>query len=408
MPNSEDVVIPMHHNFDNITILVGNETFLEQLPAISPLTAFENRVIDFLDCLSKLIFKNPNAKRYPDIITLAFWCRKASIINIKEKEYPTLDSRLGRGIAFHIAPSNVALNFAYSLLAGLMTGNANVVRVPSKLFPQIDLFCEEINRALESFPDLAPYIILLRYPREKQINDYFSSICRTRLIWGGDVTIEMLRNSPTPPRCIDIVFSDRYSICVIDADSYLKNNNKEKVAIDFYNDTLLSDQNACTSPGLVVWLGKDKDAARNLFWERFTKLANEKYELSDVAAVKKLADFYRLCAENEGVKKNADGNNTVFRVELNSLKSTTMEYSGNCGYFMEYLANDISEIYPVCGEKCQTLALLGISHECIRNFIINYRPIGIDRVVSIGQTLNFSLKWDGYDLVHAMTRSIYL
>ncbi|GAB7217526.1 acyl-CoA reductase [Dickeya oryzae] len=279
----------MHHNFDNITILVGNETFLEQLPAISPLTAFEYRVIDFLDCLSKLIFKNPNAKRYPDIITLAFWCRKASIINIKEKEYPTLDSRLGRGIAFHIAPSNVALNFAYSLLAGLITGNANVVRVPSKLFPQIDLFCEEISRALESFPDLAPYIILLRYPREKQVNDYFSSICRTRLIWGGDLTIEMLRNSPTPPRCIDIVFSDRYSICVIDADSYLKNNNKEKVAIDFYNDTLLSDQNACTSPGLVVWLGKDKDAARNLFWEKFTKLANEKYELSDVAAVKKIS-----------------------------------------------------------------------------------------------------------------------
>ncbi|WP_236310411.1 acyl-CoA reductase [Dickeya zeae] len=407
MQNSEGAVIPMLHNFDNVTILVGNKTLLEQLPAIHPLTAFEGRVIDFLDCLSKLIFKNPNAKRYPDIITLAFWCRKASIISIKEKEYPTLDSRLGRGIAFHIAPSNVALNFAYSLFSGLLTGNANIVRVPSKSFPQIDFFCEELNRALNSFPDLVPYIILLRYPRDKAINDYFSSICRTRLIWGGDLTIAMLRNSPTPPRCIDIVFSDRYSICIIDADFYLKNNNKEKIAIDFYNDTLLSDQNACTSPRLVVWLGENKDVARRLFWNNFEILANQKYELSDVAAVKKLADFYRLCAENEGVKKSSDSSNTIFRVELNSLKDTTMEYSGNCGYFMEYLADDVSEIYPVCGERCQTLSVLGVSNTLIHDFILKYKPLGIDRIVPIGETLNFSMKWDGYDLVYAMTRSIY-
>ncbi|GAB7217525.1 hypothetical protein [Dickeya oryzae] len=124
--------------------------------------------------------------------------------------------------------------------------------------------------------------------------------------------------------------------------------------------------------------------------------------------LKKLADFYRLCAENEGVKKNADGNNTVFRVELDSLKSTTMEYSGNCGYFMEYLANDISEIYPVCGERCQTLSVLGVSNTLVRDFILNSKPLGIDRVVPIGETLTFSMKWDGYDLVYAMTRSVFM
>lgn len=42
----------------------------------------------------------------------------------------------GRGVAFHIAPSNVAVNFAFSLAAGLLTGNANIVRLSSKPFPR--------------------------------------------------------------------------------------------------------------------------------------------------------------------------------------------------------------------------------------------------------------------------------
>ncbi|SLM63733.1 MULTISPECIES: acyl-CoA reductase [Dickeya] len=394
----------MLHNFERITILVGSQLLIEQLSEARPLIAFESRVIDFLDSLSKNIFKNTKAKDHPDVITLAFWCRKASILGIKDKEYPSLGYRLGRGVAFHIAPSNVALNFAYSLFSGLLTGNASVVRVPSKAFPQIDLLCEEINRTLSDFPDLSPYIILLRYPRDKIINDYFSSICRTRLIWGGDLTISTLQASPANPRNLDIVFSDRYSICIIDAESYLAVENKEKIASDFYNDTLLSDQNACTSPKLIVWLGNNKTTAMSLFWEKFSILANERYELNAVSAVRKLADFYKLCASHDGVKKISDDNNTVFRIQLSHLDNNTMSYSGNCGYFMEYMADDISEIYPVCGERCQTIATLGVRNEVIHDFMMHYKPLGIDRVVPIGKTLDFSMKWDGYDLVYSMTR----
>ena len=40
---------------------------------------------------------------------------------ILKKEYKKDESlRLGRGIIFHIAPSNVPINFAYSLVAGLL------------------------------------------------------------------------------------------------------------------------------------------------------------------------------------------------------------------------------------------------------------------------------------------------
>ena len=47
--------------------------------------------------------------------------------------------RLGRGCVFHISPSNVPVNYAYSLVVGLLTGNTNIVRISSKDFPQVEI-----------------------------------------------------------------------------------------------------------------------------------------------------------------------------------------------------------------------------------------------------------------------------
>ena len=44
--------------------------------------------------------------------------------------------RLGVGLAFHITPSNMPTNFAYSLLFGLLSGNSNIIKVPSRKFPE--------------------------------------------------------------------------------------------------------------------------------------------------------------------------------------------------------------------------------------------------------------------------------
>lgn len=49
-------------------------------------------------------------------------------------------------------------------------------------------------------------------------------------------------------------------MAVIDAIEYNRLDEKEKLktARKFYNDTYLTDQNACTSPKIVVWLFDDK------------------------------------------------------------------------------------------------------------------------------------------------------
>ena len=54
-------------------------------------------------------------------------------------------------------------------------------------------------------------------------------------------------------------------------------NAPEKIAVGFYNDTYLFDQNACTAPHLIIWLGNDEniEIAKEYFGIIFTKWLNQ-------------------------------------------------------------------------------------------------------------------------------------
>jgi len=60
----------------------------------------------------------------------------------------------------------------------------------------------------------------------------------------------------------------------------------------------------------------------------------------------------------------------------------------------------------MCGERCQTLALFGVESEKINQWLSARRPKGVDRIVPFGHTLDFTLNWDGYDLVAMLTRHV--
>ena len=69
---------------------------------------------------------------FVDLVSFAFWCRKKNLLLLKKNYKSSLSNSVGRGIIFHITPSNVPLNCIYSLAFGLLSGNSNIVRIPSK------------------------------------------------------------------------------------------------------------------------------------------------------------------------------------------------------------------------------------------------------------------------------------
>ena len=403
MRKSGDAVIPMQKNF-NVTYVLGDEKILFEMKSCKRLPIFSPLVEGFLDCLSKNILSNPEVRRYSDVATVGFWCRRSAVRQAAQR-YEPIKNTIGRGMVFHISPSNVAVNFAYSLITALLAGNASVVRLPSKNFPQVDLLCQALEKSLQKFSEMRRYILLVRYGHDKAVNDFFSSICDTRVIWGGDSSIREIRTSPLSSRANEITFADRYSIAMIQSTEYLRSDDKAEIAEAFYNDTYLTDQNACSSPRIIIWLGDDTERAKDLFWRHLHKVVKERYVFRPVQAVDKLMNIYRMSLAYP-IRICDMPDNYITRIDVPHLDDTLMEYKMNSGFFMEYKASSIEELLPLCTERCQTLACYGMDPEMIRRMICQHGASGVDRVVPFGQTMNFSLIWDGIDLIRVMSRQI--
>ena len=399
----------MQPDLSKVRVLCKGRCAFEDMPDLKKLVPFDGGVCDFFAELSSEIMGLPEAKQYPDIMTFGFFCRKGNVAHLKEQYADRLGDRLGRGVSFHIAPSNVPVNFAYSLAAALLAGNACIVRASSKPFRQVDLICECISKVMrkEKFAELADYISVVRYDRSRETNDFFSSLADIRIIWGGDSTIAELRRSPLPPRAVETAFADRYSLAVIDAEAVLKADDMRRLAQDFYNDTYLYDQNACSSPRLIYWLGSAEKAeeAGERFWAAVHDFIETRYAVEPVIAVDKYTVGCRA-AIDLGADIRPYKDNLINRIRVRELTADLPEHRCAGGSFIEYVSESLEDLKKIVTRKYQTLAYYGVERQRLADTVINGGFSGIDRIVPIGKTADFSLTWDGYDLIMQMSRKI--
>ena len=64
------------------------------------------------------------------------------------------------------------------------------------------------------------------------------------------------------------------------------------------------------------------------------------------------------------------------------------------------------ELSKIVNMKYQTLSYYGFTKENFTNLISKLGPKGIDRIVPIGRTMEFSSVWDGYELINTLSRRI--
>ena len=404
----------MPQNFNDITFLFPNSDNISDVISHKSFVPFDENVCEFLDEVSKKLLQNIEAKSYPDVVTFGFFCRKASISSIKKNYEGKLEGRLGRGVTFHIAPSNVPINFAYSLVAGLLAGNRCVVRASSKDFPQTRIVCRAFNEASEEekFSDIKNLFSVVMYGHNEEITSSLSLLADVRIVWGGDNTIAEIRKSPLKPRAFEITFADRYSMAVFDSKYVLKQNDTEmqRIAQNFYNDTYLYDQNACSSPRLIVWRGEEDECneARRIFWESVYKNIKNKYIVEPIISVDKLSAEYKCAVELVDTKIEKGEDNLIIRIKLKKLPSNITTYTCAGGCYLEYNTKNISDIIPIVNQKFQTLSYLGIEPSELQSFVMKNGLCGIDRIVPVGKTSDFCFTWDGYDLIEILSRVIYI
>lgn len=379
----------------------------KDIPNASPFAVFSEESLAFLSDLSNALLKGRDARAYPDVASVGFWCRRANIDRLAS-QYADKDTRIGRGLAFHIAPSNIPVSFAFTLFFGILSGCSNIVRLPSRAFPQVAVICGAIARILPDHPEIESKVALVRYPRGSGSTARFCASADCRVIWGGDATVTEIRAHPTRPRCVDICFADRYSICVIDGSAVDRASDAElRRAVDgFYNDTFLMDQNACSSPQTVIWIN-DSSAARDRFWSAVADAASARYTMQPMTSIDK---YSQMCAdaiareEVTSVMRTPDG--SICRAELSSIPKDWDSFRGVGGYFYECAVSSLDDIADAASDRSQTATYFGIDAEELRRALIRRRASGIDRIVPMGSALDISLMWDGFDIIRTMSRAI--
>ncbi len=374
---------------------------------------FASLSIEFIDDVSKNILKDNAFKEFPELLALAFWMRKAHIMKLKNYflEKSQDEFLLGKGIVFHLAPSNVDTIFVYSWFISLLVGNSNIIRISDKENHQIDILLNSILMVLnlKKYKKFQKRVAIIKYGHEDKITELLSSLCDCRVIWGGDTTVQHIRSIPIKPTSTELIFPDKFSFSIIKASEFIGLSNFDKFYENFYKDAYSFNQMACSSIKLVVWVGEENiiDKSKILFWNNLSIYLNKRTheDIQGAEIMNKLvAEASLAITNNTPIKKYK--NPLINVVELDSLKFADEFYHPGAGLFYEIKVSDLSEIYKFITRKHQTIAQFGYSKDELKNSIKSNMPNGIDRIVPIGQALDFSNIWDGNDLFLSFCRQI--
>ena len=382
------------------------------LPAAT-LKPFADEVVDFCHSFSRRIFADGEAKRYPELQSLAFWMRKSEVMRMRG-EFEALNRPpvrlVPRGLAFHIPPTNVDTISIYSLLLALLTGNRNLVRLSPRAAVQSQILVRLLNSCLrEAGQALQAGTAVISYGHDAAVTEAISAVCDVRVIWGGDNTVNSIRAVPLSPHGRDIAFPDRYSLSAIETSTYERADEaaRSNLAARFFNDVFWFDQMACSSPHLIAWVGGDGEAGARDFYERVGAYAQSRGVATEPATRIAKYTFAARAILDRPVVSYGNYRNELSVLSLANVRALDREHSGG-GLLYQVALSDLSELTPQIERRDQTLTHFGFKREQLEEFVEQLNGRGVDRIVPIGEALSFRRHWDGMDLFSELTRAIYI
>lgn len=384
-----------------------------QEPEGNALRPFDTSVMEFLAALSEEIRKEESLREYPEIKAFGFWCRSANLFAMK-KSFQREGDYIGRGLIFHVTASNVPGLFAYSLVISMLSGNANMVRISSRCSWQD----KEVTRILGKLLSQAQYEKIYRrtsiiaYERDDELTARLMNRCDGYVVWGGDATVNHIRHLVENSDLIEVVFPDRYSICLMGTDG-LKEYNEDQIqrlAHRFYQDTYAMHQNACSSPQMICWITSDmEDTAVEQIQNRFWAALKEElgaFQLQDNMAFEKFETITRMTMERPEIISVMEKENKLFVASLSHLAMPMEAYRGRFGLFYQVNVGKMAEIASFTSGKLQTITFAGLKREEVLDAAIKENLKGFNRIVPVGEALQMGLIWDGQNLADVLTKCI--
>jgi hypothetical protein len=375
---------------------------------------FDPRVLAFTADLSRYLRQQSNFRSFPAIGALAWWIRPAAI-DVLQRHWRYLADvsgilRVPRGLVFHVPPTNVDTMFVYSWLLSALVGNANIIRLSRSVADAPSPLLGILSEVIADHPLVEATTSIVTYGHEETVTRELSQ-SDVRVIWGGDATITSIRAIPASPRCTEMVFPDRFSFTILDAETILK--DEDGVIADllagFVRDAYLFDQLGCASPRLIVWRGTASVVKEAV--ERFrSALENEITARNEHATTSTVIAklVHTSVSAADGIISSVDwSNNEAIIATLKDLSRIPRDSPGG-GLFYQVRIDELGDLVSLIQRRDQTITHHGLTQTDLRDFIHKVGARGIDRVVPVGQALTFHHHWDGYDLLHSFSRSVQI
>ena len=374
---------------------------------------FDAGVVEACIDLSQRLLRDRDARRYPELLALGFWMRKTELHRLQQ-QFDQLQredrSLVPCGTVLHLPPRNVDTMFVYSWLLSALTGNCNVIRLSPQRSESTDMLLRFLSETLEqASPSAKQATWIVSYGHEEEPTQVLSSICDMRVIWGGDHTVSTIRRILLPPHARETVFADRFSLAAIDAASYLELDQSRRSALakQFFDDSFWFDQMACSSPRLVIWCGSQTHAAAAS--ADFFPRVNDYAVLHQ--AVQPAQCMHRFLSSSLAILDRPVTNYRRFPalsvLTLSTLDKFDRSHPGG-GVFFECQVERLEEIAPVLRRRDQTLTWFGFPGEELRKLATSLNGRALDRIVPIGQALQFGRFWDGNDLLQSFCRQVFI
>ena len=259
----------------------------------------------------------------------------------------------------------------------------------------------------KKFKDVLKRFQIITYEHSDKITLVLSELCDRRVIWGSDPTINTIKNIPTKLSSVDILFPDRHSSAIIKNESLVKISSQQlsNLAKKLINEISMFGQLACSSPRTIFLIGSPNKSVENFI--SILKKTNLN-DLSSSEVMDKYVSFTSHAVQNEVSKiesKNLSNINILYPNRVND--EVIYCNSGNGSILLYYLKN-IKEIYKYLEPKEQTLSYYGFKKEELITLAMKIENRAVDRIVPIGEALNFDYIWDGINLLESFTRKIVI
>ncbi len=319
-----------------------------------------------------------------------------------------------KGIVTHWLSGNVAILGIISLIQGIITKNANIVKLPR----ENGMVLPEILQKISSYSVTTPAgvtisggeiikSILTVYCNkdDKSSQKSLSDISNVRIAWGGKEAVESILSIPRRYETDDVIFGPKYSFIVI-GKNCIKESELDEFTFKIALDASIFDQYGCNSPHTIfvernsnisqLQIAESLAKGMEKALKRIPKLPISPDESFSIASIR---SEYAL----EGKVFKSDG------TDWTVISSEDSGFANPCFSRVLFVRpiDNINAVLPFINHGNQTLGLL-IDSERKIEFAIKATEAGIERITDLGKMTLFSYPWDGMFPMEKLVRWVSL